>query len=880
LNLGDVVEHARGLCANGSGARSGDVTIRTDGDSGRPADMRANGDTDRNERSDGGSERNDKGASAKSWLRAQRSIVVLAVVFLLAFVGAVFVHIEASRRDAMLGAIERQTAIATLLGERVSGSAAAAWGASSGAAEVARLQGDVAREAGAIARAARHARPVRAAAVFDGAGALLAITDPALSALAAAGVRAAGAETVWIGVPRLAEQDRLAETTPAHPVIVRRVGQHAIVSILDAAAMAPALEGGDGVVILGPQGALLYASDGVARDRALLEAVRGHVGQIAIERPGAALFALNGKNWAVGAAPALMGGGRVLVVSETASPLALLLRALASFAILAAAPFAAVGVLMLLLRQNTRRAEIAEQEAERAVDRWRLAADGAKAGVFDWAVEDDRIELAEEATRLVRSRVDTLDLTAFIALAYPDDRGPLEDEFRRARETGLLDARFRVGHPPSLAWMEARGTLIRTSSEDGAARLFGTIIDVTSRYEAEARASRLERQLRAALESYTGPFALWDARRRLVLWNQTYAGVFNLGPELLRPRASYAAIAAAASARIRRESVNADESESRVIELSSGEWLQIVERPTPDGGLVTVGVDITALKTKEQELARSERRLSEALSRSETQEFENKALAEEAEVERRKAEDASRAKSAFLANMSHELRTPLNAIIGFSEMMGKELLGPIGNDQYRGYANDIWESGNHLLLLINDILDMAKIEAGKFSLAPRPLAVIDMIEVAVRMNKPAADRKNLPLMVDAQDLPEIEADARAIKQIISNLLSNAIKFTEAGMIVVQARPTAWGLVVRVADTGCGIPEEHLKDIATPFKQVDAELSRNHTGTGLGLALTKTLAEMHGGAMKITSEVGKGTIVSIYLPTHFGSAGEGDAAAAE
>ena len=411
-------------------------------------------------------------------------------------------------------------------------------------------------------------------------------------------------------------------------------------------------------------------------------------------------------------------------------------------------------------------------------------------------------------------------------------------------------------------------------------RVFGTIIDATQRHETEARVSRLESQLRSAIENFPGPFALWDQRRRLLLCNHSFANAFGLGPELLRPRASYEAIAAASAARIRREKNDPANPDVRVIELTNGEWLHVVERRAADGGTITVGVDITPLKRKEEELARNERRLQDSLTRAESQEYRIKALAREAHEERQRAEEASRAKSAFLANMSHELRTPLNAVIGFSEIMSKELFGPLGNDQYKQYSSDIFDSGNHLLDLINDILDMAKIEAGKLTLAPKPLDPMIVIEQAVRLTKRRAEDKGLSIVVDAEDTPEIEADHRAVKQMLLNLLSNAVKFTDEGAIMVYARANATGLTLRVIDTGCGIPPEHLPRLARPFEQVEQEFARNHHGTGLGLALTKSLVDMHGGKFSIQSEVGRGTIVTITLPRLFGGRRDSDAAAAE
>ncbi|HRE44554.1 MAG TPA: ATP-binding protein, partial [Terricaulis sp.] len=630
------------------------------------------------------------------------------------------------------------------------------------------------------------------------------------------------------------------------------------------------------VLITSAEGAVVYLSPA-------LEAAGGAAQQQlqqADHRSGALIADPDGAAWAVAAAVAQLGGFHVVAASPAPSPLALWLDALARFALIAAAPFAAMGVLYLLMRQNAQRARIFQAEATRVENHFRIAADGARVGVLEWRPSADEVQLSEQGARLLGAPRDVLSLRQLLDLVIAEDRQVVEEEFRRARQTGMLDARFRVsrdgGH---LSWLEARGAAVEEAKGRAETRVFGTIIDATERHETEARVSRLENQLRSAIENFPGPFALWDQRRRLLLCNQTFAQAFGLGPELLRPRASYEAIAAASAARIRREKNDPAHPDVRVIELSTGDWLHVVERRAADGGTITVGVDITPLKRKEEELARNERRLQDSLGRAESQEYRIKALAREAHEERQRAEEASRAKSAFLANMSHELRTPLNAVIGFSEIMSNELFGPIGNPQYKQYATDIFDSGNHLLDLINDILDMAKIEAGKLTLAPRPLDPMVVIEQAVRLTKRRAEDKGLSIVIDAEEAPEIEADHRAVKQMLLNLLSNAVKFTDEGAIMVYARANPTGLTLRVIDTGCGIPPEHLPRLARPFEQVEQELARNHHGTGLGLALTKSLVEMHGGKFSIQSEVGRGTIVTITLPRLFGGRRDSETAAA-
>jgi cell cycle sensor histidine kinase DivJ len=231
------------------------------------------------------------------------------------------------------------------------------------------------------------------------------------------------------------------------------------------------------------------------------------------------------------------------------------------------------------------------------------------------------------------------------------------------------------------------------------------------------------------------------------------------------------------------------------------------------------------------------------------------------------AEEANRAKSRFLANMSHELRTPLNAIIGFSEVMTHEMFGPVGSAKYLEYTRLIHESGAHLLELINGILDMSKIEAGKFELSEEIFPLEDTVQSAVRFVKLQADRAGVVLKAHvAANTRSIFADKRAVKQILINLLTNGVKFTPRGgevRLVCQLGPKGVDLVVQ--DTGVGISAADLDRLGKPFEQVAGEHVRAKEGTGLGLALVKALTAMHGGEAIISSEVGEGTTVRVHLP---------------
>jgi signal transduction histidine kinase len=231
------------------------------------------------------------------------------------------------------------------------------------------------------------------------------------------------------------------------------------------------------------------------------------------------------------------------------------------------------------------------------------------------------------------------------------------------------------------------------------------------------------------------------------------------------------------------------------------------------------------------------------------------------------AEAASRAKSEFLANMSHELRTPLNAIIGFSEILRQEGLGPLGHASYRDYVRDVHESGVHLLKIINDILDLSKIEVGRLTLNEVPIDVRDTVESCLRIVRERTANAGLDLIADfAPNLPTLNADERMVKQVLLNLLSNAIKFTPRGSVRVTAGVAANdGVYISVIDTGIGIAPEDIEKALMPFVQIDSSLQRKYAGTGLGLPLARSMIEHHGGGFEIASKVGEGTAITVRFP---------------
>jgi signal transduction histidine kinase len=366
---------------------------------------------------------------------------------------------------------------------------------------------------------------------------------------------------------------------------------------------------------------------------------------------------------------------------------------------------------------------------------------------------------------------------------------------------------------------------------------------------------RLKRQnllLQSTLENIGEGLSVFDSHGRLIAWNSRFCELLDLPADL--------AVSATLHDILKHQAVRGDfggddpETEvARRLDLfyrdvpttkervtPPGRTLQIRRRAMPNESVISIYSDVTEIKA-------AERRLIEARSQ---------------------AEAANRAKGDFLANMSHELRTPLNAIIGFSEVISNELFGPIANEKYLEYIKDINTSSLHLLSIINDVLDMSKIEAGKVELAKEIVQVQNVIGEVMRMVHEKARARDIELTAQLSDENvEIWADERSMKQIFLNLLSNAIKFSRDGgqiyVRVVTHQPDI--ALLEIEDNGIGMSDEEQERALQPFGQAKPVTTRNYGGTGLGLPITKGLVEAHGGTLTIDSRAGYGTIVRIVLP---------------
>ncbi|MFG1298581.1 ATP-binding protein [Xanthobacter sp. V3C-3] len=549
--------------------------------------------------------------------------------------------------------------------------------------------------------------------------------------------------------------------------------------------------------------------------------------------------------------------------------------------------FATTGMVLLILGFSFHWQASRAREADAIYDTVRRRIDTAlnrgRCGMWDWDMARGRMYWSDTMFEILGlERKDELISFGEIAkLVHPDDGDLYELAQELAERPGAsVDRVFRMRTAKGdFVWLRMRAEVVQQAGEDGP-HLIGIAMDVTEAQRMAERTVTADMRLRDAIESISEAFVLWDSHNRLVLCNSKFQSLHELPDEAIAVGTPFDTIASVGRHPITRTPLKPEdkpEEGSRAFEaqLSNGRWLKIAERRTKDGGYVSVGTDITTMKRHEERLMDNEKRLMALVAdlRKSQQTLEHQAqqlaeLAEKYSEERNKAEDANRAKSEFLANMSHELRTPLNAIIGFSEIMESGMFGPLGSEKYAEYCTDIKGSGTYLLDVINDILDMSKIEAGRMQLEVEDVALDEIIADAMRVTAVNGDEKAITMTMAAAENLAIKGDRRALKQILLNLLSNAVKFTpEGGRIAVKARVNGTAAVIAIEDSGIGIARDALARLGRPFEQVESQFTKTHKGSGLGLAIAKSLVELHGGAMRIRSIEGRGTTVFVRLPVN-------------
>lgn len=571
-------------------------------------------------------------------------------------------------------------------------------------------------------------------------------------------------------------------------------------------------------------------------------------------------------------------GGPLLLVMQSNAAIYGAWRQRASMNV---ALFVAMSSILLILLYayfgQVARAHEADQVYCETHKRMNLALSRGHCGLWDWDLARGRIYWSPSMFDLLGYAPvnDVLSFGEVSQLVHPDDADLFDlAERAAALEIKGVDRILRMRHADGHYVRLRVRTELADHPGDGN-HLIGIAVDMTEHHRLTELSQIASQNLKAAIESTSESFALWDKTDRLVLCNRKFMEINGLGEDVIRRGMKRAELDAIVRRPVteRRIPQGGDGAVTLERQIADGRWLQINERETPAGGTISVGADITQLKLQEERLIESERRLMASIQDLSVarQAAQEKALALEDMNHKfldakERAEAANQAKTEFLANVSHELRTPLNAIIGFSEVMQQRMFGPLGSERYDEYISDIHGSGMFLLNVIDDILEMSKIEAGRVVIEREHIDLAPLINEVVHMVSVQAEARSISIDEDIVPHMHLNADRRAMKQILINLLTNAVKFTdEDGHIRIRAKLDGDTARLLIADDGCGIPQQALKRLGRPFEQVQHQFCKNHSGSGLGLAISRSLAELHGGSVQIRSKEGEGTVVVVRIP---------------
>ena len=573
--------------------------------------------------------------------------------------------------------------------------------------------------------------------------------------------------------------------------------------------------------------------------------------------------------------------GSLIVYQKTADILSAWRNGVMQLCLLFAVTFLVLMMLAGAFHWQAAKASDADQVLSVATTRLDKALDGGACGLWDWNLSEGQIFWSHSMFEILGlpAKGEFLSFGEVADRIHPDD-GKLDNLIEELLngERKVFDQEFRMRHEKGhWVWLRARAALA-PGQDASEPHLVGIVFDISQQKQLDKMNRAAEVRLKDAVENISEAFVLWDTESKLVLCNSKYQQFHSLPASVCQPGTSYSMVAAASKEPVVRQflpgqSNDTSGARSMEVQIADGRWLQINERRTKDGGFVSVGTDITALKRQEEHLLQSERTLMTTVrdlqKERQLAEEQSQRLAELADKyasEKTRAETANRSKSEFLANMSHELRTPLNAVIGFSEIMSQEMFGTMGSPKYVEYASDIRKSGQFLLDVINDILDMSKIEAGRVDMEFSDVELNVMLDDVLRLVGSRAAEGKIELVQDVSDIENFTADRRALKQVFINLLSNAVKFTpEGGKVTIKARQDLDSVIIQIVDTGIGIPQRDIEKLGKPFEQVENQFTKSKGGSGLGLAISKSLVDLHNGLLTISSKVGVGTTVTVRIP---------------
>jgi len=506
---------------------------------------------------------------------------------------------------------------------------------------------------------------------------------------------------------------------------------------------------------------------------------------------------------------------------------------------------------------------VATKALRESEERYALAMRGPNEGLWDWNPITKELFLSTRLLAILGFDGETVRTTShdWLKMVHPDDREAYQSTLIRhlKGETDHFESEYRVRtRNGEYRWIRARGVAVR-GVNGVATRMVGSLGDITDSKRREAVLRASEARFRSLVEVAASIIVVVGFDGRVQEFNREAERILGLSPTEVLGKPWRLVLGGSMGVSF----------EQWLAQARAGQQLRDQEGALgsrvvswnlapldSEDGIVIVGQDIT-------ERRRAETALRQA---NDLLEYRVAARTAEAEAAQRLAEDANRCKSEFLANMSHELRTPLNAIIGFSDVMRLGVLGPVQNPVYGEYVESIWESGTHLLSIINEVLDLSKVESGHFDMVPENLPLVPLAEQVIRLLQEKAMRQRLELRLSVETDPGlVRVDPLRMKQVMLNLVGNSLKFTPAGGSVTLALGRDGdGVWVKVVDSGIGMKPDDIQRVLEPFVQVDDQATRRHAGTGLGLPLAKKFIELHGGTLNVDSTPGQGTTVTIRL----------------
>ena len=517
---------------------------------------------------------------------------------------------------------------------------------------------------------------------------------------------------------------------------------------------------------------------------------------------------------------------------------------------------------------------IAESSLKDSFEQFNRGLAFANIGTWNWNILSGDLHWSERIAPLFGYEDGAVDTTYenFVAAIHPDDREAVVEAVNACVKDGdNYDIEHRVVWADgTVRWLHERGDVSRDEN-NVANHMLGVVQDITDRKNARAQLASREKQLAAMFSSAATGMITINSRGIMAMVNPAAEKMFGYQKSDLLGK-TVNILMPESDSRAHDQYMDNYDKTGKATVIGTG---REVEGMRKDGSVFPIHLSLsTHMNDGENEYTAviidiSKRKHAEQALEEANEHLEERVLqrTEELQLAMDEVVRANQIKSEFMANMSHEFRTPLNAIIGFSDMIRNQYLGPIENAQYVDYANDISGSSEHLLSMVNEILDIEQIESGTYSITKEPIDIKELAIKGLRYVEQSAATRNIVLEKDVpDDLPSLCADRQSVMQIVTNLLSNAVKFShDGGNVLLSVDYSDGQFTLKVIDHGIGIPHDKISTVTAPFSRHVSDPHRAYDGIGLGLAITKTLVEQHDGALSIESELGRGTTVCVILP---------------